>query len=57
MSKIIIFGEDEYEIDKVIIWKKNECKWKVNGKCCNNADWKQLGKRCYGCANEEEEEE
>lgn len=57
MSKIIIWGEDENEREKVILWKKNECKWKINGICSNNSDWKKLGKKCHECNRKETEEE
>lgn len=45
MSKIIIYDLEEKR-GTIILDRKEECKYKVNGKCYNNGDIKHLGKVC-----------
>lgn len=46
MSRVTYLDEEENE--KEIIIDRNECKYKVNGRCYNNfGDYLKLGKKCY----------
>lgn len=47
MSRVTYEKEDGRE--EIIIVDYNECRYKTNGKCYSNSNWKQLGKRCMGC--------
>lgn len=47
MSRITV--EDENGVEKIIIIDYEECRYKTNGTCYSNADWKKLGKKCLGC--------
>ena len=47
MSRVTYEKEDGRE--EIIIVDYNECRYKTNGTCYSNEDWKKLGKRCRGC--------
>ena len=47
MSRITFEEEDGKEV--IVIIDYEECRYKTNGKCYCNADWKKLGKKCLGC--------
>ena len=46
--------EDELGREVVVIVDYNECRYKTNGICYMNRDWRKLGKKCYGCKGGEE---
>lgn len=51
MSRITYLDENN-EIKKEIIYRIDECRYKVNGICYNNnGDYIRLGKRCHYCKN------
>lgn len=47
MSRVTYEKEDGRE--EIIIVDYSECRYKTNGTCYSNEDWKKLGKRCMGC--------
>ena len=35
--------------ERAVIISYEECRYKTNGICYNNYEWRTLGKRCFGC--------
>lgn len=53
MSRWTFF--DEKGEEKEVIYRMDECRYKVNGKCYNNftAGYKRLGKKCWETGTKE----
>ena len=47
MSRVTFDDESGKEV--IVIVDYEECKYKTNGKCYYNGEWKRLGKKCLGC--------
>ena len=47
MSRVTYENAEGKEI--LVIVNYEECRYKTNGICYSNRDWKRLGKKCLGC--------
>ncbi|MEE1073218.1 MAG: hypothetical protein U0L26_12710 [Cellulosilyticum sp.] len=50
MSRVVIYGEDG-DVEAEVLYSREECRYKVNGKCYNNGSLEHLGKVCHNICN------